>query len=315
MELFEDLNPLREASPDGVCMCIGVFDGVHRGHQLLLAQACHHARQRGLKSLAFTFRHHPLTLLAPPYAPRMLTTPEEKARLIGQNGIDLCLMLEFTPEFAAIPAERFLREIVLETCRARTLTCGPDFRFGYKGEGDLNLLHAFGRTHDIEVEVCDALTDGRNPVRSTRIRQAIHEGRLEQAMRLLGRPYRLAGRVVEGDRRGRTIGFPTANLQPPENQLVPGDGVYAVRAVLDKGPGRDHFNGMMNIGVRPTFQGDKRLFEVHLFDFNEDLYGRVLTVTFISKIRDEQRFESVEALVEQLKVDETACRALLNSSV
>ncbi len=313
MQLFSDLQSLRPARVGGVCMSVGVFDGVHRGHQLLLNHAARRAGELGIKSLALTFRAHPLTLLAPPYAPRFLTTPEQKIRLIEQCGADLCMMVDFTAEFAGITAQRFLEEIVLEGCRARSITCGPDFRFGHKGVGDVKLLRAFCGARDIELDVLETLSDDRAPVRSTRVRQSIQDGRLDLTVRLLGRPYSVTGLVIKGDARGQTIGFPTANLDPPVNQLIPGDGVYAVRVVLDEeGPG-GHYDGMLNIGVRPTFENKRRAIEAHLFDFQGDLYGRELTVTFISKMREERRFESVEALIEQLRADEAACRALFDA--
>jgi len=320
MELIRQLDDLQNLCRDGTSLCIGVFDGVHRGHQSLIHHAVQHARRRGLRSLAFTFEQHPLRLLAPPYAPRMLTTPLEKAELLAQTGVDLCLMQPFTPEFSRISAEDFMERIVHRLCRARHVTCGPDFRFGHRGAGTIDRLKEFGAQRGFQVEVIDALLDGRLPVRSTRIRQLLGEGRLEDAMRLLGRPYRLSGRVVEGDRRGRQIGYPTANIQPPEVKLIPGDGVYAVRVAVAPSDAESitgaatHHPAMLNIGVRPTFSGQGRTIEAHLFDFSGDLYGHVVGVTFVARVRDEKPFDSPEALFAQLQADEAACRSLLDTN-
>ena len=289
-------------------MCIGMFDGVHRGHQMLMNRARMHARELGLRSLVFTFSEHPLGLLAPPYAPLLLSSPEEKARLIEALGIDLVSMVPFTPEFAAISAHDFLGEIVAGTCKARTVICGPDFRFGTRGAGDIDLLEKQGKEFGYEVEVCEPLFEGDNPIKSTRIRQCLFEGKVEEANGLLGHLYTLTGLVIEGDRRGRTIGFPTANLSPPERRLVPHNGVYAVRATV-KG---QVWDAMMNIGLRPTFNKDQRSIEVHLFNYSGDLYGQEMSITFVARIREERKFESVQALIAQLHADESVCREHLS---
>lgn len=319
MRVMTEIDALRKPCADGVSMTIGMFDGVHRGHQMLIGRAVEEARRHDLAALVFTFREHPLTVLAPPYAPKALTSPEEKLDLIAAQGVDCCLMLDFTPEFAAIEPGQFLTEIVARLCRARFIVCGPDFRFGKQGRGDVELLKQRGETLGYEVEIAENLIEGGMPVKSTRVRQSLFEGDVEETQRLLGRPYRLSGTVVKGDRRGRTLGFPTANLQLPEWRLVPGDGVYAVRAELvdlteadDKTDvsGR-HRPGMMNIGKRPTFAGLQRTHEVFLFDFEGDLYGQEITVHFIKKIRDERKFESIDDLIEQLESDESTCRRIL----
>jgi riboflavin kinase / FMN adenylyltransferase len=307
MQLVHDLKDLGALTGGGTCLAIGVFDGVHRGHQVLIERIGAEAARRGVRSLVLTFTQHPLTLLAPPYAPPALTDAAEKARLIAHYGAELCAMIDFTPEFAAIPARVFLEQIVAHTCHARLIVCGEDFRFGTRGEGDTRLLREEGARLGYDVEVQPPLRDGDHPVKSSRIRLCLLGGDLAEANRLLGRPYALTGRVVEGDRRGRTIGFPTANLEPPAGRLVPASGVYAVRARVDN----SLRGGMMNIGTRPTFAGQGLTIEVHLFDFAGDLYGRELEVMMIARVREERRFESAEALTVQLRADEEACRAML----
>ena len=311
MELVHDLSALAGLTGGGTSLAIGVFDGVHRGHQMLIERAAAAAARRELRCLVLTFTQHPLTLLAPPYAPPALTSPREKARLIGRHGAQICAMIDFTVEFAATAPLEFLDRVVAETCRARHLVCGEDFRFGARGAGDIDLLRAQSGRLGYEVDVRAALQDGDQPIKSTRIRLCLYSGALEEANRLLGRPYTLAGRVVEGERRGRTIGFPTANLEPPARRLVPAGGVYAVRVRLHAEEAAR--GGMMNIGTRPTFGGERRTIEIHIFDFGGELYGVELEVMLLARVREERRFESVEALAAQLRADEETCRAMLGS--
>lgn len=308
MKLLRSIQELPSTPGAGSALCIGVFDGVHRGHQMLLAATVEHARRLNLPALVLTFDSHPLNLLAPPYAPPLLNTPEEKADLLRHHGVDLCLMLPFDAAFAAVEPGDFLREIVAGVCRARQLVCGRDFRFGRGGAGDVTLMTELGPELDLRIDVRDDLFVDNLPVRSSRIRSRLLDGDVEAAARLLGRHYTLSGRVVKGARRGRSIGFPTANIEPPPGRLVPRNGVYAVEVDLPEGA---RAGGMLNIGVRPTFGADARAVEVHIFDFDGDLYDRDLSVGFVNKIRDEQRFGSVEALIAQLRSDQDVCRALL----
>ena len=270
--------------------------------------AIEQARIRGLKSMVITFDEHPLSLLAPPYAPALMTTAEEKTEAIASYGIDLCLMFDFTAEFAATPAGDFIGKVLVEACQARYITCGEDFHFGNKGLGDIDLLKKFGARDGFDVEVCPALLDDLHPIKSTRIRQCIIDGEVTEAARLLGRIYTMRGRVVSGDRRGRTLGFPTANIEFPPRRLVPANGVYAVMMSMD---GQLPRPGMMNIGVRPTFQGRRCVPEVHLFDFQGDLYGKDVELSFVRMIRPEQSFASPEALIARLHKDEQICRGIL----
>lgn len=308
MELFNNARDAATACRDGVCLCVGVFDGVHRGHQMLMRKTIEQAHSRGLKSMVITFNEHPLSLLAPPYAPALLTTAEEKTEAIAAYGIDLCLMFEFTAEFAATPAGEFIGKVLVEACHARYITCGEDFHFGNKGLGDVQLLRQFGARNGFDVDVCPALLDDHHPIKSTRIRQCIIDGEVTEAARLLGRVYTMRGQVVTGDQRGRTLGFPTANIEFSPRRLVPANGVYAVMMSFD---GQLPRPGMMNIGVRPTFQGRRCVPEVHLFDFQGDLYGKDVELSFVRMIRPEQPFASPEALVDRLHKDEQICRGIL----
>jgi riboflavin kinase/FMN adenylyltransferase len=314
MKLVTTLDDLRTACQPGTCVSIGMFDGVHRGHQMLMGKIVEQARTRKLKSLAFTFSNHPLSLLAPPYAPKLLSDPDEKARLLASWGVEICAMLEFTPEFAQIEAHDFLTEIIGQHCRSRYLVCGPDFRFGAQGKGDIEMLRAEAGRLGLEVEVCGALLDSGGAIRSTRVRNALLEGRVTEATRLLGRPYRLHGVVGRGDQRGRTIGYPTANLEVPAARLVPQNGVYAVQVQLKTDGSMATHGAMLNIGIRPTFGLQQRTVEAFIFDFNGDLYGAELTVDFVAKVRDEQKFSSAAELVEQLRIDETTCRTIIGAT-
>ncbi len=308
MQLIHAIDQLDEACRPGVSLSIGMFDGVHRGHQMLIGRVLEQAEQLGTRSMTLTFCNHPLSVLAPPFAPSLLSSPEEKSALLAGLGLNLCLLLEFTPEFAAIEAEAFIEEILIRRCRVRFLSCGEDFRFGARGKGDIGMLARYAAREAFALEVHGSLLEDGSPIRSTRIRQFLMDGKLEAANKMLGHPYQLSGVVAQGDRRGRTIGFPTANLVPPGERLVPGDGVYAAHAEIDD----RHYGAMVNIGVRPTFAGDRRTIEAHLFDFDGDLYGVQLRLAFVNKVREEQRFDSVEALVKQLRSDEKLCRALLD---
>jgi riboflavin kinase/FMN adenylyltransferase len=309
MELFKNLDAAAEACREGAGMTIGMFDGVHRGHQMLIGRALEQARRLGLASLVLTFSDHPLSLLAPPFAPQLLSSARQKTALIEAQGVDLCLMLDFTPSFAAIEAEQFLQEILLDRCRMRYLVCGEDFRFGARGGGDVEMLRRRAAEGPFELEVMPNLSEDGVSIRSNRIRQRLIDGQVEAAARMLGRPYRIGGRVIHGDRRGHRLGFPTANLEVHPRRLVPANGVYAVRA----GEGERRWGGMLNIGRRPTFDADGRTVEVHLFDYEGgELYDHLFDVQFIARIRDEQRFESPDALIRQLRQDEQSCRWILH---
>lgn len=306
MQLLTTVDELKAACEGGVCMTLGVFDAVHRGHRMLIDRACEEARARGLRSLVFTFKRHPLALLAPAYCPPTVTQPERKARIIESLGVDCCLMLEFTREVAAVPAEEFIERILVGHCRARFLVCGNNFTFGAGGKGNVALLKEAGERFGFDVEVCHPIHEGSSPVSSTRTRQSLVEGRVAEAARLLDRRYGFGAKVVPGDERGRQLGFPTANLEPSVDQLIPADGVYAVVVSAN---GR-RYGAMLNVGERPTFEEAGRAMEAHLFDFSGELLGETVDVEFVDRVRDEKKFGSVDELVEQLKRDEKTCRDL-----
>ena len=292
----------------GAVVTVGTFDGLHRGHQRVLAEVVRRAGQRGLASVLVTFDAHPLEVLNPAACPKLLTLPEEKQDLLAGTGLDRLVVLPFTREVAQQSPEEFIRRLRAEHA-LRELVLGYDHAFGRGRSGDEALVRRLGAADGFDVAVVDAVREDGQPISSTLIRAAVAHGDLTAAARWLGRPYGLLGRVVAGAGRGRTIGVPTLNLAPPESRkLLPPDGVYAAW-VRWRGT---RYGGMMNQGPRPTFAEQGRTLEVHLFDFSAELYGETVRVEWVERLRDVQAFPSRDALVAQLERDRQAARASLN---
>lgn len=289
---------------------VGSFDGVHRGHQDVLRQLVARARELGVHSLLVTFDPHPLEVVNPAAAPRLLTVGDEKLEVLAEAGIDYVAVLPFTPSLAAFSAERFVDEILLGRFRMHDLLMGHDHRFGHNRSGDVTTMRRLGAQQGFEVNVVPAVTvNGGQSVSSTAIRRAVAGGDLDGAFRGLGRPYALGGPVVEGARRGRLLGFPTANVTVPSvRKLLPPEGVYAVRVQTPQGP----FDGMLNLGPRPTFGDLDAVVEAHLFDADIDLYGSRVRIDFIGRLRDTQKFNGIDALKAQLHQDELNARRVLS---
>jgi riboflavin kinase/FMN adenylyltransferase len=296
----DDLN--RMAKP--LHLALGVFDGVHLGHQAVIAAARQRAGALGGSCGVVTFDPHPIRVLAPERAPRqLLASLEHKARLLGRLDMAFLLALEFNRALAEMSAEDFLQWLVGETNIA-TLAVGEDWRFGKDRVGDVALLRKAGVARGFEVvSVAPVMHDGER-ISSTRIRQTIRDGAMNRAAEMLGRPYSVEGRVAEGRQLGRTLGFPTANVVLGEEQLPP-DGVWAVRGCLDE----VSWNGVANLGSRPTVDGTNHTLEVHLFDYFGDLYGRLLEVEFVHYLRDERKFASLDELREQITIDAEKARS------
>lgn len=288
----------------GSAVTIGVYDGIHRGHQAVLADL--RARSADLPLAVITFDPHPMTVLAPERAPLLLTTQEHKLELLERVGVDIVAVLEFDLETAAMSPEAFVEEVLVKRLRARLVAVGVDFRFGRHRAGDLELLQRLGAVHGFEVDGIE-LIGHEMPYSSTGIRRLIAAGDVVSAAECLGRPYELRGAVVAGDGRGRQIGFPTANLDIPKGIAIPRRGVYAVTAVIDGGAHR----GVVNVGVRPTFGGDREVVEVHLIDHDRDLYGMDVGIEFVARLRDERRFDGVDSLVAQIRADVAEANARL----
>lgn len=288
---------------------IGVFDGVHRGHQHLLSRLVEQARADGRLAVVQTFFPHPDVVLRGLAGRYYLTSPDQKAALLADLGVDVAVTQAFDDALRQVRAGDYV-DLLLNRLKMRALWVGPDFALGYRREGDVTYLRQRGADKGFDVHVVDLLADGGpEAIRSTTIRQALNDGDVEQARALLGRPYAVTGPVVHGDRRGCLIGFPTANIAVWEQQVVPANGVYAGWATLDT----QRFMAVTNVGVRPTFGGQDVTIESHLLDFDDDIYGRELAVTFERRLRPEMKFSGVDALVAQIRADAAAGRAYLSA--
>jgi riboflavin kinase/FMN adenylyltransferase len=284
---------------------IGNFDGVHLGHQAVFRHLKEKGAELGLPTTVVTFEPQPMEYFAPDAAPARLTRLREKLAAIDDAGIDRVVLLEFGPKMAAMSAEAFIQELLVQGLDVRYLFVGDDFRFGQGRAGDMAMLCEAGQRYGFGVENMNTFLVGEERVSSTRIREALSRGDLEQAAHNLGRPYRICGRVAHGDERGRTIGFPTANVDL-HRKVSPLHGVYAVTV---HGLEDDALPGVANIGNRPTVEGDDRyLLEVHLFDFARSIYGEHVEVEFCKKLREEKRFDSFDELKQQIERDALEAR-------
>jgi riboflavin kinase/FMN adenylyltransferase len=293
----------------GAFVTIGNFDGVHLGHQFIFRKLVEEARRAGRPAVAISFDPHPKMVLHPERRPfYLITTPEEKIGLLAGLGIDAFILIPFSVEYARMTADAFVRGILWERLRIRRILIGHDYTFGREREGNGAFLTEAGRRLGFEVKVMNAFGVGDTVISSTKIREALLAGEVRFAATLLGRPYNLGGRVVSGNHRGVRLGFPTANIVP-DKELVPAGGVYAVR-VLRKGKRHD---GVLNIGFNPTFADKKSSVEVHIFDFQQDIYGETLEILFIERIRDEVRFESPEKLIVQIGRDIDRAKEILRA--
>ena len=305
MQVIRGLHNLR-SEHRGCVTTIGNFDGVHLGHQAVFRHLRTQAELFGLPTTVVTFEPQPMEFFAPDAAPARLTRMREKLQALKDAGIDRVVLLEFGPKLAAMLAQAFVQELLVDGLDVKYLFVGDDFRFGRGREGDINLLRQVGKAHGFEVANMNTFMDGEARISSTRIREALAQGDLDLAERNLGRPYQICGRVAHGDARGRTIGFPTANIDL-HRKVSPVHGVFAVTVHgLEEGP----LPGVANIGNRPTVVGDTRyLLEVHLFDFARVIYGEHVQVQFCKRLRGELKFDSFEALRQQIAKDAEAARA------
>jgi len=286
---------------------IGFFDGVHRGHLCLIEQLCQEAQRRDMSSLLVTFDRHPRTIVSPDHVPTLLTTLEEKEYLLRQTGVDEITILPFTKELSLLSARDFMEQVLLRELDVRALVLGYDHAFGHGGGAFADYVR-WGQELGIDVVRAHELESLM--VSSSKCRKRLEQGDVEAAGEMLGRAYTLGGTVVRGFHIGRELGFPTANLKPDEEKLIPAHGAYAVWAVLSNGERR---GAMLNIGNRPTIgNGEAVSIEVNIFDYDGDLYGQRLTLEFVSRLREEQRFATREELSAQLAADETSARKILN---
>lgn len=304
MKLVRDLTELTLDKPSA--LSIGVFDGVHLGHRYLMDRLMESAQSAGLLTGVVTFDSHPDELLAPQRHVRYLTTLTKKLNLLGGLGLDFVMALPFTSELAQTSARGFILSLV-QRLHMRELWIGPDFALGRGREGNATYLSALGRELGFRLEALEPLTEGGEVISSSRIRALLGEGKVTEASQLLGRYLSLEGQVVSGAKRGQRLGFPTANLAVDEKIMVPTDGIYAVRVQW----GATNHQGVVNVGVRPTFEDQaERIVEAHIIDFTGDLYGKTLEISFIRRLRPEQRFDNADALVAQMRQDVAQTRRL-----
>lgn len=303
MRLVRYFNPDRDKLP-ATSVAVGNFDGLHRGHQALIEAARGGAGK--LTPALMCFEPLPVTFFQPDAPQPRLLSVRDKIRLTREYGLDLMFMLRFNAGFARQSPERFVRDVLVRGARAERVVVGADFRFGSRAAGDAAMLKKLGLRYGFEVEQIDAVVDGQERVSSTRIRTALFKGKLAKAERLLGRPYRISGRVLRGRRLGRSLGFPTVNLRPPNPPAL--SGILAARV---SGAGLVSHPGVASLGRRPVLGGTDWVLEVHLFDYDGDLYGKHLEVEFVEFIRNEEHFDDLEALTRQMEIDAEKARKVL----
>jgi len=310
MTVYYNLQP-DEIDFNNPVVTIGSFDGVHLGHRKIFSRVSEIAREKDGEAIVITFTTHPRKILTPQTPPRILTTAREKIRAIENCGMDHIVMLPFTRELAKLSAQDFLHNIVFYNFGKSHIVIGYDHAFGHNREGNFEFLMQASQREGFDVTRVDPMDMGSKPVSSSWIRTEIEDGNVEEAGRLLGREYSISGMVVEGVGRGRTIGFPTANIVPDdEDKVIPRDGVYAVKVNMEDGQTHD---GMLNIGTNPTFSNLERSIEVHILDFSQDIYKQVISTRFVKRIRDEIKFSSVDDLMTQLKKDRETSLKILRS--
>jgi riboflavin kinase/FMN adenylyltransferase len=313
MQTYRGFPPQPLSQP--VFLTIGSFDGLHRGHQALIRPMVAAAREAGGLAGLLTFHPHPLTVLRPGTPLARLTCSEEQSSILAALGLDFMLVLPFSREVAATPAAVFMRDLAVRL-PLRSLWIGPDFALGRGREGDAAYLSKLGKDVGYSVHVCRPFSDRGDPIRSSRVRALLaDEGAVEHAAQLLGRPYQLWGRVQQGAHRGRSLGFPTANIEVPSERLVPAFGVYACWAWLGEpsaeGVGNLGVPSVVNVGVRPTFDHGAPSVEAYLLDFDGDLYGSMLGLTFVRRLRGEKKFAGIPGLVAQIQSDVQVARRVL----
>jgi len=303
VKVHTNFNDFRVTNP---VVTIGTFDGVHLGHRKVIAQLNELAGKYNGESVIFTFYPHPRLITSPEETNlRLLTTLEEKIKLFEKFGVDHLIVYPFDEEFAQLSYTDFVEQILVGKMKTRCLVVGYDHRFGKDRQGGFEYLKNCAERFNFKVEKLDALSVDADNVSSTKIREALQSGDVKKANHYLGYRFTLHGKVIEGNQLGRKIGFPTANIEASDkNKIIPGYGVYAVKVIVND----REYNGMLNIGTRPTFNNnaDNRSIEVNIFDFNDNIYNREITLVFVAKIRDEQKFAGVEELIVQLKKDKVA---------
>ncbi len=300
---------LAELTPERDTMItIGVFDGVHRGHRHLIAQLIREATDTGRLAGVVTFRNHPASILRADFVPQYLTSLDERIHLLKELGVDFVIPITFDLALSKLPARDFVIQL-RKRLRIRGLVVGPDFAMGHKRDGDMKALAALGKEMDFSITVVDVLSDNGDAVRSTAIRRALVEGDVSLVANMLGHNFFQTGIVVKGEARGRTLGFPTANLEVSPGMAIPANGIYATWACI----GRERHMAATSIGTRPTFQESQRTIEAFLLDFDGNLYDQEMRLEYVQRLREELKYDTVEALLEQIHKDVDQTRAILKA--
>ena len=310
MKIFDHLDKIREPFKNAV-ITIGNFDGVHIGHQALFHEVIEKAEAIDGTSIAMTFEPHPIRVLKQNGHPPLITLYEQKAELIERTGIDVLICVPFNKAFASMSADQFITHLLVKKLGMKAIVVGEDYSFGQNREGNIDMMKAFAHDYGFEVIVANWIKASKgiaDRISSTRIRELVMEGHMAEAEKMLGRNYQIRGRVVTGrDRGGKLLGIPTANINL-HDELCPKTGIYAVTVEIE---GRQH-NGVANIGYSPTFEDHEFTVEVHILDFNANIYGEKIRVNFIKRIRDEIKFSNISELIDQIKMDIAAAREIFS---
>ncbi len=297
MKVFRSLDDIQNIKETVVAL--GNFDGIHVGHQELIRRAVKSARITGMKSAVFTFNNHPKNVVAGKRVIKNIMYYDEKVEMMKKMGIDYLFSIDFDYHISHTSPEDFVTDILMDKLKMKEAYCGFNYRFGYQAKGDTDLLMKMGRRRGFSLHVIDPVKVKGQVVSSTLIRELIAEGKVDEVRLMLGRNYSIGGEVVKGNMIGRTIGFPTSNILIDEAMVTPSNGVYITLCDYNF----KQYEGVTNVGIKPTIGDNKRVIETHIFDFNKDIYGRMIKVEFIKKIRDEMKFPSVDELAEQIQRD------------
>lgn len=296
MQIFNSLEEINNI--DNTAVALGSFDGVHLGHQELIRRTVNAAKDRGLKSGVFTFSNHPKNVILGENAVKNILYKKEKEEIIASLGVDYLFDVPFTKEVMTLPKDRYVKELLIDKCKAKLIACGFNHRFGFKAEGDTIFLESFGEEQGYDTIVMEPYTVDGNVVSSTLIRTMIAAGRIDKCPDYMGRYYAINGEVVVGNRLGRTIGFPTSNLMIDLGMVTPPNGVYVTYCTYNG----KRYPSVTNVGIKPTIDEREKVknVETHIFDFDSELYGKTITVEFLRKLRDEVKFDDVQELSEQI---------------
>ena len=306
MQLITD-HDIRKDHGKPMAVALGSFDGVHRGHQAIIHETVHRAREAGALAGVFTFHPHPLKVLAPDRAPGLITALPQKVRILGDLGVDCLILKSFTKDFASTDFRQFVEEYLIKYLQVTAVVIGEDFRFGRDSAGNAHAMEELGKEYGFAVKIFETIGVEGVEVRSTLIRDMIQHGAVDELVTYLGRPYTFWGTVTHGDGRGRTLGFPTANLALSDDFLIPPYGVYAVNMIL----AGKKYPGVANIGLRPTFNKNELSIEIHLIDYTGNLYNETVEVELIQMLRPERFFRSVDELIAQVALDTNQAREIL----